>query len=128
MEEKAKLEIPKRLRANILAQIRREEHRLAKIYFAISCVIMPLACLGVVFSLQYMLQELYSSNFYNFSLLFLSDTDIMLAYWREVALSLMETIPFFGIATALIGIVTLLASVRIFVNNWQGRRTPSFSN
>src|SRR3989344_4785062 len=99
MGENIKLEVPQHLRANILAQIRQGERHSAKIYLITSCVVMPAAFFSIVFSLQYTIQELYSSNFYNFFLLLLSDTDMMFAYWQEIIFSLTETIPLVG-ATA----------------------------
>ena len=128
MRDIDKVEPPKRLYENILMRIGQEECRRAKVFLFASAPIVLLSTVGIIFSVQYMMQGFYQSSFYSYFSLLLSDPDIVLTYWREFALSLTETIPFMGITLSLIAIVALLVSARIFAINVRKGLSPAFSN
>lgn len=127
-DDSAGLEPPQRLRHSIFTRIRQEEYHRAKVHFLASFAVLPFSIFGVVFALQYMVQEFYRSGFYNYFSLIASDTDAVLVYWREFALSLVETLPLFGITVSLAAIVLLLVMIRTSAVNFRNRRTFSFSN
>ena len=119
---------PDTLRKSILLAIGREERRRARLFLIVSITAVPLSVLGIVFSIQYMVQGFYQSSFHNYFSLLLSDPDIVLTYWREFALSLADSIPFAGMTISLITIAALLISIRIFASNLRNGLGHSFGN
>ena len=114
------------LRTHILARIGEEERRRAKIFLAASMATLSLSIVGVVYSVRYMLQGLYQSSFYSYFSLLFSDPDVVLAYWREFAFSLAESLPLLGVTASLITVAVLLLSVRVLANNLRyGLMSPS---
>ena len=128
MEGMNKINPPNTLMKNILLGIGREERRRARLFLFVSVTAVPLSVLGIVFSIQYMLQGFYQSSFHSYFSLLLSDPDIVLTYWREFALSLADSIPFAGMTISLITIAVLLVSIRIFANNLRNGLSRSFGN
>lgn len=123
-----RLELPKGLRGKIIASIRREEIRRARIYVFTALTAITASSFGAVFAFKYMLQGFYQSSFYSYFSLLFSDPDIVVSYWRELSLSLIETTPFVGITLALITLATLLTSMRVLIKNTKPHLIPSFNN
>lgn len=109
-------------------RIGQEEHRRARTYLIGSSAAISLSAAGIIFSFQYLIQSFFQSNFYTYLSLLFSDPDVALIYWREFTLSLIETTPLFEITLSLIAVVTLLISIRVFVNNMRGVFVPSFTH
>lgn len=109
------------LRENILASIKHEEIRRARAYVFTALIASIASSLGIVFAFKSMLQGLYQSSFYSYFSLFFSDPDIAISYWRDLALSLVETAPLVGITLSLIALAVLLTSMRVLVNNTKSR-------
>lgn len=128
MREIEQFEPPATLRTKILMRIGQEERRRAKIFLAASATTISLSIVGIVFSVQYMMEGFYQSSFYTYFSLLLSDPDIVLRYWQEFALSIAESLPFLGITISLIAIVMLLLSVRVLANNLRHGLMPSPSH
>lgn len=126
MREMDKIDPPAKLRANILVRIGQEERRRARVSLSVFATVVPFSILGVVFSIQYMLEGFYQSGFYSYFSLLLSDPDVVLAYWGDFSLSIVESAPFMGITLSLITIVVLLMSIRIIANNLQNGVSRSF--
>lgn len=123
-----RLEPPKGLRGKILASIKHEELRRARIYVFTALGTIATSSLGAVFAFKYMLQGFYQSSFYSYFSLLFSDPDIAVSYWKELSLSLIETAPLVGITLSLVALAALLTSVRVLVNNAKSNLLPSFSN
>lgn len=117
MREPEQLEPPAALRGKILMRIGQEERRRAKIFLSASIATISLSTIGIMYSIQYMVQGFYQSSFYSYFSLLISDPDIVLAYWREFVLSLAESFPLIGIIASLMAIVILLLSIRVLANN-----------
>ena len=112
-----RLEPPKGLRGKILASIKYEEIRRARIYVFTALAAIAASLLGAIFAIKYMLQGFYQSSFYSYFSLLFSDPDIAVSYWKELSLSLVESAPLVGITLSLVVLATLLASTRVLVNN-----------
>lgn len=123
-----RLEPPKGLRGKILASIRYEEIRRARIYVFAALGTIATSLLGIVFAFKYMLQGFYQSSFYSYFSLLFSDPDIAISYWKELSLSLIETAPLVGITLSLVALAALLTSMRVLVNNARPHLLPSFNN
>ncbi|MDP2705529.1 MAG: hypothetical protein U1D31_03550 [Patescibacteria group bacterium] len=128
MKESEKLDVPQRLKANILLDIRKEERRVAQRYLLWSLVVTPVSAVGIIFSIQSLIAQLHQSSFYSYFSLLFSDTDIVLAHSQEFALSLLESLPFMGITVSLVAIVALLVSIKVFARNTRNGLFPLFSH
>lgn len=105
-----KINPPQELKRNILLGIAKEEVRRAKVYFSIALTALPISLAGVFLSGKYLVNSFYESGFYNyFSLLFSKDSSLLL-YWKELAYSLVETIPVFGMTIFLVALGFLVWS------------------
>ncbi len=105
-----KLKPTEELRHNILSAIRQTECRRAKFHLLVYFSVIVVSLSGVFLSLQYMSQEFYKSGFYEYlSLLFSSN--IVYTYWRELSLSLIDSMP-------IIGIIAFLTTLGFLV--WSG--------
>jgi len=116
------------LREKILFSINKEEIRRAKTYFLISVTTTLVSIFGLIFSVRYMIQGFYQSSFGSFISLIFSDPSIVVSYWKELSISLLETLPILGITISLVAVYTLLASIRTLVKNTRGILIPSFNN
>ena len=123
-----KIEPPTKLHIAILAKIGKMERRRAMIFLLASAQIAVLSVIGIVFSIRYVVQSFYESNFYAYFSLLLSDPDIVLIYWKDFALSLADTIPFMEITITLMSVSILLISVKILAKNMQAGISHSFSS
>ncbi|NTV44412.1 MAG: hypothetical protein HGA67_01805 [Candidatus Yonathbacteria bacterium] len=118
----------KTLRQTILAGIEREEFRRARMRLATSAVLMPVSAFGIVYSIRYAAEALAQSGFYSYASLALSDSDVVLAYWREFALSLLGSLPFAAFIALIATGGLLLWAARIFAANVRTGFAPSFAN
>lgn len=96
-----KLRAPKGLRQSILLNIVHAEYQRAKSYLVASIVVIPAALAGVFFAAQYLAQSFQQSGFYEYLSLIFSGDGTILAYWKELSYSLIETMPVFGAAVFL---------------------------
>lgn len=124
MTDNDNIRLPKGLRKNILLSIRKEERRRARLYLFVATIIAPSSALGIWFAASFMVQEFLNSSFYTYFSLLFSDTDIVLAYWQQFALSLAESIPLIGVTISLGALAVLLISIRVFAQNMRGSFTP----
>ena len=87
----------KELRNNILLGIKQEERRRAKVYLFGYASIVLFSLVGVVLSIQYILEGFYQSGFYEYLSLLLSGDSAVYAYWKELSFSLIDSMPIIGI-------------------------------
>ena len=120
-----RLKAPSRLRETILGSIRSEERRKARIYLAASSATLFVSATGFIYSVGYLSQAFQASEFYTYFSLVLSDPDIVLGYWRDIVLSLAESLPVLAVTALLFAVWSSLASVRIMARNM--RSAFSFS-
>lgn len=98
------------LKKNILLGIAKEELRRAKIYFTVAATVLPASLVAVFLSGRYLINSFYESGFYNYLSLLLSGDSIVLVYWKELAHSLIETLPVFGTVIFLVALSSLIWS------------------
>lgn len=121
-------ELPKNLRNNVLLSIRSEEKRIAKRELAVSAFAAVASIGAIVASVEYAVTAFYQSSFYSYASLLLSDPDMVLRYWREFSLTLLESLPVIGIVCFLIAMFALLVSLRFLARNMRLGFTPTFAN
>ena len=123
-----RVDLPKKLKKNIILLIQKEEYAYARKYVLMASMLGIISFIGGAFSLRYVFQGFVQSSFYSYASLLFSDPDILLQFWREFGLSLVETIPLFEMTTLLVTIAILLLSIRILANNLHTRFFPGFSH
>jgi hypothetical protein len=105
-----KLKPTKDLRRNIIFGIKREEHRRAKIYIFSYASIVPISLVGVVLSFRYVSEGFYQSGFYEYLSLLFSGDSVVYEYWKELSLSLVDSMPIIGIIAFLVALGVLVWS------------------
>jgi hypothetical protein len=111
-----------------LLNIRSEEKKIAKQQLVVSALLAVASIGAIVASVKYALTAFYQSGFYSYASLLLSDPDMVLRYWREFGLALLESLPVIGIVCFLIAVFALLMSFRSFARNMRFGFAPSFAN
>lgn len=105
------------LRRAIISRIRRVEYRRARAFLITSGFAVSLSVVAIALSISHLAQAFRQSSFIAYLSLLISDTDVVVLYWREFALSVVESAPFLGLTLALSALLALLASVRVFAHN-----------
>ncbi len=100
------------LKKAIISSIRLAERRRARAYFAGAAAALAASSVGVVLSAQYFLHTFFTSEFYGYATLVLSDSDALASVWKDALIALAESIPALAIAALLAATLALLASVR----------------
>ncbi len=104
---------PARLYGAIHARIQELERRSAAFRLGLFGVVALLSGVALVPATQYALGQFYASGFYDYFSLLFSDGSYVMAYPREFALSLAESLP---------AIATLLLIAIVFALVWSLRR------
>lgn len=113
----SEVETPHGLYAAVLARIvlaRQRQARMKTLWLGISSFVCGLA---FVPALGYAGQELYSSGFYAYTSLLFSDGGFVISAWREVGLSLIESLPSVALLLLLgLGVALAWSLRRTFLN------------
>ncbi|MFA6520526.1 MAG: hypothetical protein WCT44_02895 [Candidatus Paceibacterota bacterium] len=104
------------LRNNIISGIILEEYRRAKLYFFFFITTLFASVAGVAFSLKYLAESFYQSGFYEYISLMFSGDNVVFSYWKELSLSLVDSIP-------ILGVIVFLSTLGILV--WSGANALS---
>lgn len=109
-----RLKPSRELRQKIILGIIKEEQHSAKVYFFAFSAILLVSLVGVVASFKYLMQGFTESGFYEYlSLLFSGDSTVYI-YWKELSLSLIDSMP-------VIGIIAFLTAIAVLI--WSGANT-----
>ena len=111
------IEPPERLYLGILARIEREKRRIAVIRLAFFGVVASASLAAIIPSFKYVAREFAQSGFYEYLFLLFSDSDAVLASWREFALSLAESLPITEITIFLVMVFVFLVSAKLAIKN-----------
>src|SRR6185437_15827244 len=84
---------PEGLRERILARIELAKRHSAQIRAGLSALLAVFSLAAFVPVITYTAEQFYASGFYDYLSLLLSDRTLLLTYWREFALSLLESLP-----------------------------------
>lgn len=111
--------VPTGLSRVINARIEREQRRGARVRIAVFAPLALLSGVAVIFSFQYLVQELSRSGISEYFSVLLSDGGVALAYWKEFSLSVVEQLPVLGGALFLGAVLALLSSLKSIIQNTQ---------
>ncbi len=102
---------PAGLERAVLARLNREQKRQAKIQLVIFALVDILALSGLVASVIYLSSLFAKSGFIQYLSLIVSDGGLLFSYWRELVLSLAESLPVLGLIAFLFIITVLVWSI-----------------
>ncbi len=97
----------------ITTLILRKRQRQEQIQLILTGGLSLLSGVGVIFAFRYVIQELSHSNFSQYISLLFHDSTTALVYWRELGMSLAESLPFLGVTILLSTILLFLASLKL---------------
>jgi hypothetical protein len=118
------VEPPQGLYAAIMARIEAAARRSAKIRAGLFGLVVVASGAALVPVMQYTASQFYASGFYDYLSLILSDHSLVLTYWREFGLSLIESLPSIAILLMLpISAALLWSLVRLVKNARAGFMT-----
>lgn len=102
----------------VLLRVEEERLRVAKVKLFFSGIF-TIASLGAfVPVLRYAGAELASSGFLQYFSLLFSDSATIISFWKEISLSLAETLPVFGVALIFAVLLALLSSLKILAESF----------
>lgn len=111
-------EAPDGLLEKVLGQLQKEQKIMAlkrrRIIFSFGAVISALSLIPAYLTLQASLAE---SGFFQFFSLIFSDSEIVLAYWQNFILSLLETLPITNLIIFLALTALFLESLKLLAKN-----------
>jgi hypothetical protein len=111
------IELPPNLRTKVLLGVRKEEIKRARVLLLVSSLVIPTSAAGLWFILQYLLTSFYQTSFYSYLSLIFSDPDVVLAYWQQFLLVLLEALPVASMIIVLLVFGALLTALKLFVEN-----------
>ena len=94
----------------ILERIESEKRHLAKVRLVYTSIIGTLSLFTLLSSVSYFANEFSQSGFYQYLRLIFSDGGSLFPYWKELSLSLAESLPIIGTVTILTSILVLLTT------------------
>ena len=103
----AELKVPEALYRAVHMRISALERRSARVRAALFGFLSIVSLAALVPAVQYAAQQFYVSGFYDYATLMFSDSSLVVTYWREFGLSLMESLPSLALLL-LIPIVAML--------------------
>lgn len=104
---------------NIKYCIARKERVACFRRLSILCITFIAVILGGFYGVRELREEVIESGFLQFVSLAFSDTAALSIYWKEFSLSLVESLPVFGIAITLGSIFILLILAKSLVGNFE---------
>ncbi|MCX6787237.1 MAG: hypothetical protein NTY93_01790 [Candidatus Kaiserbacteria bacterium] len=110
---------PPRLLSAVLAHIDCARRRAAHIRIVVFGSVLAVSGGMLIPAVSYALHEFYASGFYDYFSIFFSDSSMAAAYWRELLLSMAETLPSLAILFLLVFMATALWSLRHVLRDYR---------
>jgi hypothetical protein len=108
---------PENLGEAVLAKINAKKIQSARIRLFSFGFVAVLSLIALIPAFQYAAQDFSQSGFYQNILLVFSDGEILISYWWEFAMSLVTSLPIFGITVLLGAVFVFLGSLKMAVKN-----------
>ncbi|MDD4989276.1 MAG: hypothetical protein PHV42_02520 [Candidatus Pacebacteria bacterium] len=105
------------LKLTIIKEVRHIENRKIKTRFIFSVTLLVASLGGIVEAFVQFVQHSNQSGFSQYASLLFSDNSVFFSYWKDLGLSLVESLP-------LVSTVLLLGVVLVFL--WSGARTLKY--
>jgi len=101
----------------IMKRIRKEERILAIRRAVLLSIILICSVVGIVPAFNVLVVSAAQTGFYEFSSLLFSDFSIVISYWQNFLLILLETLPALSLALFLAVLLTLLESTKLLIKD-----------
>jgi hypothetical protein len=111
------VEPPQGLYAAVMLRIHLAQRRAAQMRAGLFAVVALASGAALVPVLGYTINQLYTSGFYDYLSLIFSDNSLVLTYWREFGLSLIESLPSLALLLLLPVAAALVWSLMRLVKN-----------
>ncbi len=108
---------PANLHDCILLRIDQERKYISKRNLFFSGTLSVLSFIIFILAFQFTVQESFQMSFYNYIYLMSSDGGILISYWREFILSLVESVSLLGVIILGFGMIGFLGSFKLFISN-----------
>lgn len=105
------------LSAKILLSIEREKQRIARIRLSVFSLLSLGSSFALVFIMPYAQEGFSHSGFTDYFSLLFSDTGTVLTFWKEFALSIVESLPFLEITALALFAFIFLCSLSLAAKN-----------
>ena len=116
------MEPPEGLLNSICSRIEEEKNRRKKIRFFGGITSLFVSLAGFIPALLYLKAEIVQTGFYEYASLAISDWEIVLRHWQDFGLSLLESLPIFGMVFVLAASLGCLWSLHLILS----KTKPSF--
>ncbi len=103
------------LKGSIISSIKIEERKIVRRKIVLSSLAIIASAFSLIFLFGYLRESFYKSGFYEYLSLLSSDSDVVLVYWKDFILSLLDSTPVVYLTLSISSILALLLSVRTFV-------------
>ena len=90
-------QIPTNLEAVIIKRVKCEQKRFARIRFSFQSTLAGASLIGLVEAGIYLFKSIQQTGFYEYASLAFSDGAVLSLYWKELVLSLVDSLPLFGL-------------------------------
>lgn len=111
------IEPPEHLCGSILAHIELKKRQAARVKFAILGSLALASFVALLPIAQYALSGFNQSGFYQYFSILFSNRNIAVAYWKEISLSLAESLPVFELTIVLTTVLILFESLKLTFKN-----------
>lgn len=109
--------LPLDLERGVWARLNEAQKRQVKIHLAAFFVLDAFALIGLITSIIYLSNVFSQSGFGQYLSLILSDSNLLVSYWQELALSLAESLPVLGfIALLSVSTVLIWSFIKTIIN------------
>jgi hypothetical protein len=115
---------PQELFSAILARIARARQRAARIRIAVFSSGLFISVVMLVPAVSYLAHEFYASGFYDYVSVFFVDNTMATTYWRELLISMAETLPSLAILLLLGLVAVALWSLRYVMRDFKTALIP----
>jgi len=105
-------ELPKNLKSTVFLAIKQERRKQAIKHLIVSSVALVLSLGATIWAFIYTVSAFAQTGFSEYFSLLLSERFSVLAYWKEIGLTLAESLPVFSLAILLLMVSSLLWSAR----------------
>lgn len=107
--------VPEKLKESIILRVEKFERRIAILKASVSGVC-SLAFFGALYSsIGMTISEMSTSGLYHYANLLITDFSDIGAFWRELLLSLVQSLPVFAVTITLLSLLAFIMSIRATV-------------
>lgn len=101
----------------VMKRLHKEERALAIRRVVIFSILLTCSIIGFVPAFNMLMSDVSQSGFYNFFSLIFSDFSVVMTYWQNFFMIILETLPALSLALFLAVILTFLQSTKLLIKD-----------